>query len=243
MRCKFLFLLFIVLACEAPRNDLKKSAGKKDGLVKVYSKDGKLVSEINYKDGVRDGTGKSYYKNGNIQLLIPYEMGKRHGIVKRFYESGEIYKETEFSNDHETGIQKTFKENGKLRSEARLEDGEPCAGLKEYLLDGTSKKGYPTIVSKVVDKVHISGEYYVFLSLSDGSGRVKFYKGVLSKSGCLTSWLVPLPFNKKSKQGELKYTVPVGGFLMEEVNVIAEVSTLAGNSYLITKKINVAIDN
>lgn len=243
MKYKFLLILLIGLGCEAPKSDLKKTSGKKNGLVKSYSKDGKLLSEINYKDGVRDGIGKSYYKNGNIQFLIPYAMGKRQGVVKRYYESGKIYQETEFSDDRKTGIQKTYKENGKLRSEARLENGEPCTGLKEYLLDGTVKKKYPAIVSKVVDKVGISGEYYVYLSLSDGSGRVKFYRGELSKTGCLTNRLVPLPFNSKSKQGELKYTIPVGGFLMEEVNIVAEVSTLAGNSYLITKRLNVAIDN
>lgn len=243
MKYKLLLILIIGLSCEPPKKDLKKSTGKNDGLVKSYSKDGKLLSEINYKDGVRDGIGKSYYKNGNIQLYIPYVMGKRHGVVKRYYESGKIYKETEFSDDRETGTQKTYKENGKLRSEARLEDGEPCIGLKEYLLDGTVKKKYPTIVSKVVDKVRVSGEYFVYLSLSDGYGRVKFYRGELSKTGCLTNRLVPLPFNQKSKQGELKYTIPVGGFLMEEVNIVAEITTLAGNSYLMTKKLNVAIDN
>jgi len=243
MKYIFLFLAIFIFACESKTSDSKKTNGNKDGVVKSYSKDGKLLSEINYKNGIREGIGKSFYKNGNLQFLIPYVGGKRHGIVERYYESGKIYQQTEFVDDKKTGLQKTFKENGKLRSEAIFEEGEPCLGLKEYLLNGSLKKEYPTIITKVEDNVKLSGEYKVYLSLSNRSGNVKFYRGELTKNGCLSNRLIPLPFNKKLKRGELKYTIPVGSFLMEEVNVIAEVTTLTGNSYLIRKVINVAIDN
>lgn len=243
MRRFVLLAVVLVLGCESNKEHEDKKAKQSDGLVKSYSKDGKLTAEINYKNGKREGIGKSYYKNGNVQLEIPYKDGKREGVVKRFFENGKIFKETEFVMDAQSGIQKTYKENGEIKSETRYEAGEPCMGLKEYLLNGSLKKKYPTIVSKVVDRVKERGEYIIYLSLSDGSGRVKFYKGDLSKTGCLTNRLIPLPFNPRTKQGELKYTLPVGSFIMEEVNIVAEVTTLGGNSYLTQKKLNVATDN
>jgi len=243
MKYIFLVLTIIIFSCESKTSDSTKTKGEKDGIVKSYSKDGTLLSEINYKNGVREGLGKSYYKNGNLQFLIPYSGGKRQGVVKKYYASGKIYQETEFVSDKKTGLQKTYEENGKLRSEAIFDDGEPCLGLKEYLLDGSQKKKYPTIVTKIEDKVKSSGEYKIYLSLDNGSEKVKFYRGELTKKGCLSNRLVPLPYNKKLKRSELRYTIPVGTFLMEEVNVVAEVTTLAGNSYLIRKVINVAIDN
>lgn len=242
MRSITILVAILVISCNTPQNN-SSDKGQKDGLVKTYSKEGKLVSEINFKDGKRNGIGKSYYKNGNVQLEIPYKDGKREGVVRRFYENGKLYQETEFLQDQQSGWQITYKEDGKKKAEARYEAGEPCTGLKEYLLNGTLKKEYPSIVTRIVDRVRERGEYIVYLSLSNGSRKVKFYRGELSKNGCLTNLLIPLPFNSRTKQGELRYTLPVGSFIMEEVNIVAEATTLTGNSYLIQRKINIALDN
>ncbi|MBA4054130.1 MAG: hypothetical protein C0490_05410, partial [Marivirga sp.] len=72
---------------------------------------------------------------------------------------------------------------------------------------------------------------------------VKYYTGKLSPSGCLTDNLYYILQDQSTKTGELKYNLSPGRFVMEEVNVIAAVETLQGNTYVTQKVFNLAIDN
>lgn len=41
--------------------------------------DGRIRSEINYKNGKKDGKSTTWYENGRIRLECGYKEGKRHG--------------------------------------------------------------------------------------------------------------------------------------------------------------------
>ncbi len=72
--------------------------GKRDGIRKVWNKNGVLVLEETYKDGKRDGLQKVWNDDGIIIYSLPYSNGKMHGkqkiykngipLFKRIFENG-----------------------------------------------------------------------------------------------------------------------------------------------------------
>ena len=225
------------------KTEVKKENEKKNGLVKSYYSDGKIFSVINYKDGLKHGMSYSYFSNGNINLELPYVNGKREGQSKRHYENGKLYQTTEYKNNLIHGFQKKYRENGKPISESRYENDNPCLGLKEYLLNESLKKNYPQIVITPVDELVLKGKYTLLISMSDKSKKAKFYEGNLTKAGCFSDNLNHILLNEKTGVGAIVYTLPPGGFLMKELNIVALVKTTQGNIYLTQKKFNLSVDN
>ncbi|MBS1635170.1 MAG: hypothetical protein JST26_04550 [Bacteroidetes bacterium] len=54
---------------------------------------GKVLSEINYKDSLKDGISKYYFESGKIQLIVEYKKGELAGTIKEFYETGAKFME------------------------------------------------------------------------------------------------------------------------------------------------------
>ena len=57
----------------------------KTEIIKSYYPNGKLMSEIPYKNGIIHGIRKFYYENDNIEFKIPYKNGIRHGTQKGIF--------------------------------------------------------------------------------------------------------------------------------------------------------------
>jgi hypothetical protein len=247
--------LFLLIGCYTNQKEkVKNSANpndstvdasgkKKNGLVKSYHSDGKLYSAITYKNGVRDGVSYAYYPNGQVNLELTYANGKRTGQAKRYYENGKLYQTTEYKEDNKHGWQKKYRENGSSISETKFENDEPCLGLKEYLLDNTLKKNYPTIIITPIDELATKGRYTLKLSMSDKTKKVKFYQGKLSPGGCIHDGLGYVRLDERTGTGEIVYNLPPGGFLMDELSIVASVRTLQGNTYITYRAYNLAIDN
>lgn len=245
---KFLFALIAIgiLSCYPEKRKGEKTNGKinPDGSKLVTSKyrDGKIKAEITYKDGKRNGASRSYDKNGNLVLELPYVEDKREGTSKKYYAGGkQLSQTTEYRADKMHGKQTKYRENGDLMSEALYENDFPCLGLKQYLTDNTLKREYPTIKITPVDQLETQGVY--LLEMSEKVRSVKYYSGKLSASGCLTGDLYFIMQDESRKTGKLRYHLSPGGFLMEELNIIAAVTTLQGNIYITQRSYNLAIDN
>ncbi len=236
------FALLAFISCET-RRDSRANNAKGDNIVRSYFKDGKLKSEISVKHGLHDGLSKSYYANGKISLELFYQAGKRHGMSRRYYESGGLYQVTEYKDDKIDGSRKKYTKQGKLMSEESFVNNLPCNFLKEYLDDGSLRKGYPTIIIFPVDRLKHDGTYILKLSLSNHGKRVKYYKGLLAPSGCMTEYTEPLFTDSKTGIGQVRYYLVPGGFQMEELHIIAEITTLMGNTYLAQRSFNVSIEN
>lgn len=247
MRRALFLLAVIVLNCTPEKKQtVKKSQSDSAGssIVKRKHENGKPKAEISYKDGKQHGVSKSFDREGKLILELPYVEGKREGLSKKYFAGGkQLYQTTEYKNDKLHGIQTRYRENGKVMSEARFENDFPCLGLKEYLLDNSLKKQYPQIKITPIDRLSDRGEYTLEISMSDKVRSVKYYSGKLSSAGCLVDELYFILFNQTTKTGQLKYHLPPGGFKMEEVNIIAVVETLMGNSYVTQRSYNLAIDN
>lgn len=129
--------------------------GEQNGLFQLYTEDGVLVDNANFKDGEREGvteqyysdTGslrvvgnykngvlegefKAYYPNGNLQGEIIYKNGEMNGEFKEYYESGKIRYTGYYNNNLQDGEWKFYLEKGNLQSIINYKDGE-LNGLKE----------------------------------------------------------------------------------------------------------------
>jgi hypothetical protein len=250
MRVIVVFLALILLSDCAPekrkKKEFKDNELSADGSKLVQSKydNGKTKAEITYKNGKQNGIAKSFDRDGHLLLELFYIDNKRAGLSKKYYAGGkQIYQSTEYKDDKMHGRQTKFRENGNLMSEARFENNFPCIGLNEYLLDNTLKKKYPHINIRTIDKLESSGVYILEISMSDKIKSVKYYSGKLTPTGCIHDDLYFILQDPGKKTGQLKYNLPPGGFMMEELNIVAVVETLLGNSYVTQRSYNLAIDN
>jgi len=88
-------------------------------VAKIYYEDGKLQSEIMYKNGKKNGLAKYYYKDGQLKSEESYKNGKIEGKQKMYTESGTI----SFIDTYKDGTQinwQIFDQEGKLHREVNF---------------------------------------------------------------------------------------------------------------------------
>jgi antitoxin component YwqK of YwqJK toxin-antitoxin module len=61
--------------------------GKKDGLSRMWYKNGQLWYERNYKDGKEDGLRRGWYDSGKLRLKMNFKDGKGVGTYREWWES------------------------------------------------------------------------------------------------------------------------------------------------------------
>lgn len=247
MKISYMWLLLMLMSCVQEKSKTTKTnqaATDETKVIVTKHENGKVRAEIPYKNGKQNGLSRSYDRQGKLILELPYVNGKRDGVSKKFYAGGkQLYQTTTYKDDKMHGKQTKYREDGKLMSEAKYENNLPCMGLKEYLLDGSLKKQYPKINIAAVDQLEDRALYTLEISMSDKVRSVKYYKGKLSQEGCITDDLYNIYFDENRNIAVLKYHMPPGSFIMEEVNIIAVVETILGNTYVTQRSYNVAIDN
>lgn len=241
------FALILLIACspQKKKSEEKTEVGPNgEQIVRSAYPDGKIKSEVLFKDGKKNGVARTFDKDGSLILELPYVDNNREGTSKKYYAGGTVLAQTtEYKNDKMNGLQTKYRGNGNVLSEARYENDFACADLKEYLENKSLKKKYPTIKVKVVNEVATKGIYTLKISMSERVRSVKYYKGKLSKSGCLYDGLEYLLMDEATKTGEISYYLPPGSFVMEEVNIIAAFETIMDNTAIAQLKYNVAVDN
>ncbi len=240
MRYLYRIAFALLLVACAPTKEKVPESTVKNGIKKVYRDDGRLHQELAYKDDKLNGLSKVYHPNGKLYLETEWANDKRHGITKQYFQSGILYSETQYDSGKITGILKKYHKDGKLKAEAPYNKGMECAGLKEYILSGEPRPHYPSIVIRPENKILSEGAYFLHLSLTERVHKVTYYKGNL-KENCLHSNLERIYEDGKNK-GMYAYTLSHGQFVMETVNFVAKVETIAGNVLVIQKSFNVAVD-
>ena len=112
-------------------DDANFKEGERDGLTKqFYSDTGKLRVSGNYKNGVLDGEFKAYYPNGNLQGEVTYKNGEMNGEFKEYHENKNIRLSGSYKNSLQEGEWKSYLEDGTLETIVNYKDGE-LNGLKE----------------------------------------------------------------------------------------------------------------
>jgi len=243
-----LFLIFVFGNCD-PNTNFKESnlirdeSGKViEGTLIQHKSDGTLFSERTYKNGKLHGISKTFYPDGKLRTAVNYNLGIKHGIALKFYQNEIVYQEYNYNYGKLDGPQKKYYENGKLMSVIKYKNDFPGIGLKEYITSGQVKKKYPSIIIEAQDQTLINSTYVLKIRLSDGNTSVQYFRGKLDEGGFMNSSLERL-VNIDNGVLEMYYNVPPGHFLMEEINIVAKVTTKLRNIYIVTKKHNLSIEN
>lgn len=231
----------MMFSCSKQPEQSSTKTGKLNGLQKFFYPDGSLYLEANYRDSVAHGLSKQYFKNGQVFEEAVYVNGKIHGIKRTYYEDGKLSSETPYDSGRVHGVKKKFRKDGTVAYEAPFHYDKPCVGLKEFYLSGNPVKNYPTIVVKQVNRLLKDDLYVVELSLSNNNTRVQFYEGRLSEGKYIGNDVRTI--HTVDGIGKIYYSLPPGAYVMESLNIIAEVKTDLGNDYITQRSYNLAAEN
>lgn len=124
--------------------------GKRHGLSKMFSGDGKLMQDVVYVNGIKQGLWREYYLSGVLKETRIYKNDRVNGIAKRYYENGKPEREmmwvnnvpdgnkgmktwdyyddgnlkSEYSFSHREGYRKDYYKNGQVSLEFLIKNGQ-----------------------------------------------------------------------------------------------------------------------
>lgn len=238
------FVVLAAFSCEGIKNSNGGEAGDdtiKHGLVKKYRDDGSLLSESNYDSGILNGLARNYYADGKIKSEFNYVQGKKEGVVTMYYESGEKYRETEYENNIREGTVTVFHKNGKIASKTPYHEDFPGIGLEEYLSNGNLKENYPDLKIEAIDNLNSKGEYLLKIYFTKERKRAEYFEGELTNGKFMNDQLLKLETN--DGYAYMRFAPPAPGtFTMRKLNIVGNMKTPNGNSYIVVKPYNLAID-
>lgn len=235
-------LIFLFSGC-----DLFETSGEKaikedkyNGVRKNYSKDGRLLSAVTYKDSLRHGIAQNYYEDGTVQAEFTYHMGVKHGPQKVFYENGDIYKYTTYKSGAKHGMEKIFYEGRKLMAEIPWDYGRVQPGLKEYNKAGKLKSANTKIIFELVDETAFQDRFLLRMRLSDGSKVAVFSRYFKDYEG---NYLGKEPFDTQNGVAEYIMHVAPGTMRTETLDIIAERTTSLGNPEVFMETYELSVRN
>lgn len=132
---KLIYILLLLLCMQNTKTNRVNKLGLRDGLwIEKYS-NGKLKSEIYYKNGLYNGLCKYYYKNGNIQAIANYQDSIRNGDQYLYYINGIIQVHSnysmgkclffkKYSESGYSSVEDYYLDNGKIKASVIIENGD-----------------------------------------------------------------------------------------------------------------------
>jgi len=132
---------------------------KRHGFSRVYSVDGKLMLNGNYKDGKEEGVHEMYHQDGTLMSRLVYKEGKVindngelfNETVKMLHLNGELATETKYVDGVIDGVVKAYTEDGSLVAESFYKMGIIDA-IKAYYESGQLKSEYLPYVKNGIRK-------------------------------------------------------------------------------------------
>jgi antitoxin component YwqK of YwqJK toxin-antitoxin module len=236
----------LIQACNLIGSKGDDSANEGDTLVQEVRKkftgvkpnylDGKLVSEITYRDGIRHGLTKTYYASGVIKQIIPYCSGLKCDTARWFYEDGKLFRNTPYLNDMIHGTQVQFYRNGRVKASMSYEMGIRKNDLQEYYENGKPVTTERRILIQTRDEYQENGVYKIFAELDNKSAKVTFYKGEMTNG-----LFDPLKVEKITTSGGTGFTELSrrNGGNPGYITIIAEYTTSFGNKDYYTIRVSV----
>ena len=124
------------------KNNIKEighwKAGKQNGFFQMYTEDGVLIDNANFKDGERDGVTEQFYNDtGKLRVSANYKNGVLEGEFKAYYPNGNLQGEVNYVNGEMNGNFKEYHENKKIRLSGSYKNSLQEGEWKSYLEDGT----------------------------------------------------------------------------------------------------------
>ena len=88
--------------------------GKLNGISRSWTRDGKIISSIEYKNDLLYGKWETYYpSNGMVKNSINYLNGKKNGKEIWYHQNGQKQSEVYYDNDIISSDIQRWDENGK----------------------------------------------------------------------------------------------------------------------------------
>lgn len=111
--------------------------GHRDGLYKLYSRNGELTEIGNYFNGDYNGLRRTYFAGGNLKGEKAYSNGQMNGSYKCWYNNGLLEKSYRFIDDERDGHFEEYYPNGQIKFEGRYEDDYEEGVHRNWYEDGT----------------------------------------------------------------------------------------------------------
>ncbi len=221
------------------KSEIEARGRLRHGITKNYSKTGKLLSEINFVNNNKEGPAINYYPSGKIHTRLMYKNGVKDGESIWYYESGKVFRINPFKNGKLNGTQKFFYENGKIMAEVPYKNGQPGIGLKEYNESGELLNNYPIIRFEEDYQLYEHQSLILKVSLSNQSGRVKYYFDNLVDGKFLDEKSTSVPARGGVVRREFR--ILPGTVRKEKINVVAVYTTNYGLPYVTQKTYHLSV--
>lgn len=190
---------------------------QKHGCWKDFNKDGVLIQEINFKNGLFDGVSVKYsYRTNRVLYRVNYKEGTKEGYEEKFYP------------------------NGKPQSKVSYYNGWQCQGLQEWNENGTPIKHEMKISVTEKNEVNLNNTLKYIITLSDPNPSDYVYRVYDPKDSCVSNTAL---LEKQNNVHVLEFYVGKGGFVMENVTIVAKRKTLMGNTFMKLKTFNAAANH
>lgn len=238
-----IFLAFLLVA------GCGKGSGKKDSSagidsssmadtgftgIKQYMSGNYISIETTFKNGVKEGLTKTFYLSGNLSHTSWYENGLKEDTGKWYYEEGQLFRSTPYKRDTIDGVQIQYFRTGKVKAKIGYKKGLRTFFMQEFDINGKMMSDYPQLIVNIKDDYATKGIYRISLGLSDRATKAKYYQGDFESGVFDTTRIVKIKTINGIGTLELKKT---GTPQEDSVDVLAAISTMYGNNYLVHKKI------
>lgn len=183
----------------------------KGGIIRTrtaWDRDGKVIGEIEYKDGERwsgryvefndeskdviqisnyrdgkwHGLYETWYKNGKLKSKLNYLEGRRDGVARWWYDNGEKRLECNYSNGEFDGKRTAWDRNGKLLGELECKDNVRWDG--QYVGFNDESKSVVEISNYRDGKTH--GQYETWYADGKPKHKSNYVNG--KQDGLVTWW-------------------------------------------------------
>ncbi len=218
-------------------NSIEFDGDELSGVKRIYNAEGKLETEIPYKDSLPEGIQKEYFITGELYRETPLVKGRPNGIVKEYSTKGKLYREMPVTNGKAHGVVKKYYENGLLFSEAPFENGEAKEGLKEYNEKGVLLEK-PKMRFKGIDKTKTEGTYIVEISLSDEYIQPNYFCVITFEGNEMLQSIEMV-----NGKGIYKIFTPKGTILNKKLTFEAKYNTIRKNIYVTRDTYTIGITN
>ena len=140
-----------------PEEILNYKNGKRDGVQKYFSYDGKLKREINYQDGVKIGVQNTYHYSGKLEKTETINgNGKLEGDYLKYFSDGSLKIKGSYKNGEKIGAWEHYDESYEpnlIKKCVYDEDSTVCEEVDYYDHGGYfTAKSFTTFVQKKEDR-------------------------------------------------------------------------------------------
>ncbi|MCI4668503.1 MAG: hypothetical protein MRZ79_10220 [Bacteroidia bacterium] len=100
------------------------STNEKNGIMRVYKKNGDLWKTMVYVDNMLEDTTRFFYsRTGEPLKTVPMQKDKRHGVAKEYFKNGKVKREQPYINNLKEGFHRIYDEEGRILSETYYNKG------------------------------------------------------------------------------------------------------------------------